>query len=131
MLVPLAAIAFLAIPLAAIVLIFIQPKYCPLDSEENAIGIARILIEKDIEHLVREYKEPARDILAGRFVLIQGFDDPYHPYEVTYQTPRGRFIALELNSACNARWYFPGTLRRREDAVSLRDLRTGEPFIRK
>lgn len=131
MLVPLAAITFLVVPLATIALIFVQPKYCPLDSEENIIGVARSHIEKDVDVLVQHFKEPATDVLVGRFVLVQGFDDRYHPYEVTYQTPSGQFVAIELNSACGARMYYPGILMRREDAVSLRDLRTGESFIRK
>ena len=101
---------------------------CTYVPEDKLIELARTEITKRIELLVRTFDESPTDIQSGSFVLFSTFDDPLYPVGLTYQTPGGQVIDLEFSSTCRINLYFPHRIQRLENAISVRDLRTGQPF---
>lgn len=100
-------------------------------SEDEILQVAKGHIEKEIDFLVPYFKESATDVLAGRFVLLSILDRGSNPFLITYQTRGGQLVDLEINVACGVRWSYPARIRPPLQAVFARDLRPGQPFVRR
>ena len=110
-------------------ILFVHYGTCTYLSEDETAELARDHIIKDMGFLVRHFNESAADVRAGKFVLFSIFDDRYHPYGVVYQTRGGQLVELEFTGMCGVRLSFPHRIVPRLDAIFVRDLRTGQPFI--
>ena len=115
--------------------ILMAHESCSGFSEDEIIEFARNTIRKD-RYLARHFEKtaidvemPENDVDAGTFVLLSILGDSWWLYAVTYQTPTGKLIDLEISQACNVNVSYPPNLRPMEHAVFARDLRTGQRYI--
>lgn len=128
----LTAFGLIALTCAAFVS-FVRYTSCDtnLSEDDVVLDVARGHIEKEIDFLVRHFKEPAADVLAGKFVLLSTFDTRFNPFSVMYQTPRGQLVDMEITVTCGVLWSYPHRIQPSEVAMFTRDLRTGQPFVQR
>ena len=102
---------------------------CWIRSEDEAIQFSRTQIRQQAKFIARFLEEPASDIEASKAVLFSRFDDRYGDFGMTYQTPRGQLVDMEISTSCGVHLSFPPTIGPRLDAIFTRDLRTGQRYL--